>query len=281
MSNETGGAQTIPQETEYADKKLGRLPAKRDTRDLLFARYFAPVDVPKMYRPWKGRKAFPLDAFHNDIEGNCTRASQAIAHLRLERLEQRRTISISRDEVTRVYREMTARLYGGGDTGAYETDALSEWRRPETTFRDARGRPLTIDAYTRVNVADLDEVRAAIFAAGGRVFKFCANMPLAWRGQNERWDAPADGVFIGNWLAGSWGGHSMTGTDGYDEDGIYVQTWDDPPRLITWKGFAAYVDEMHVPIDAVNAWKKRLARGFDAKRLVRDVNEVSATPIAA
>ncbi len=120
-------------------------------------------------------------------------------------------------------------------------------------------------------------MRAAIF---GRVFKFCANMPNGWKGQSAVWDAPADGVFIGNWLAGSWGGHSMCGTDGYDEDGVYVQTWDDPPRLITWKGFAAFVDDAH-PDRRGDAWKKRLARGFDAKRLVRDVNEASSQKVTA
>jgi hypothetical protein len=266
--------------------KLGRLPRKGDARDLLFATYFAPVAVPKSYRPFRHRKPFPRQMFGNDGYGDCTKAKQAIAMLRLERIEQRRTISIADAEVVRVYLAMTERLYGGGDTGAYETDALSEWRRPELTFKDTKGRAMTIDAYTRVNVADADEVRAALYTSHAVGLAVCANMPKAWQGQST-WDAPADRAdFVGPWTPGSWGGHSMwvsPNDDGwlYNEDGLYIQTWTNAPRLITWAGFAAFFDEAHNVVDSIDSWKRRLAKRMNAKKLVADVNAVSTLKIAA
>jgi hypothetical protein len=276
----------VPDLAQNGVQHPGRLPRRGDARDLNFAAYFAPVKVPLSFRPFKSRKPFPRQGFGNIEYGDCTKAKQAIAALRMERLEQRRTITIADAEVVRVYLDMTQRLYGGGDTGAYETDALSEWRRPEYTFRDGKGRPYTIEAYTRVNVSDLDEVRAALYTSSSVGLAVCANMPDAWKGQ-DTWDAPVDrSSFTGIWTPGGWGGHSMWISPNdqgwlYTEDGVYIQTWTDAPRLITWRAFAAYFDEAHNVIDSVNSWKKRLGAKFNAKALIRDVNEVSSLPIAA
>lgn len=284
-----GGAQTIPQRTEEPDRKLGRLPRKGDARDILDDRVFRLLgakEIPDVYRPYRPKRPYPREAYGNDDYGDCTKASQAIAVVRLELLEQRRRIAIDTQSVIDSYLAMTTRLYGGGDTGAYETDALSDWRRAENTFKDTKGRPYTIDAYTRVNVSDKDAIRGAIVQSAGRILKVCANMPLAWRGK-EVWDAPlARSDYVGEWLPGSWGGHSMTisandrGTV-YDGEGVYIQTWDDAPRLVTWAAFFAYFDEAHRVVDSVNAWRKRLGREMNAKALVAAVNDVSSYKLKA
>lgn len=285
--SETGGAQTIPQETVAPGRELGRMPHKGDERAIRHAAMFrTAAKVADVLRPFRPKRAYPREAYNNDIEGNCTRASQAIAAVRLELLEQRRRISFDNAEITRAYREMTMRLYGGGDTGGYETDALSEWRRPELTFKDTKGRPHTIDAYTAVTAEDLHEVKSALTHSAGRILKVCANMPLGWRGKDV-WEAPLRREdFTGPWMPGSWGGHSMTIAANdrgviYDGDGVYIQTWDDAPRLVTWAAFAAYFDEAHVVVDSINSWKKRLGRAFDSVRLVREVNKVSSHQIEA
>lgn len=289
MSGESGGAQTIPQETVYPGHELGRMPRKGDERDVLDERVFRmlrAVEIPDVLRPYRPKRPFPRRAYNNNIEGNCTRASQVIAQVRIELLEQRRRIEVADAEVTRIYRDMTARLYGGGDTGAYETDALSEWRRPELTFKDSKGRAYTIDAYTRVNVADKDAIRSALVQSAGRILKVCANMPLAWRGKDV-WEAPLRREdFVGPWRPGSWGGHSMTiSADDrgyvYTGDGVYIQTWDDAPRLVTWAAFFAYFDEAHRVVDSVNAWKRRLGKELNAKALVAAVNEASSYKLEA
>jgi hypothetical protein len=267
-------------------QRLGRLPAKGDERAVRFATIARVPKAPDISRPFRNRQPFPRHNYNNDIEGNCTRAKQAIASVRMERIERRRTITIAASEVTRVYRAMTARLYGGGDTGAYETDALSEWRRPEFTFVDDKGRPLTIDAYTRVNHLDINEVKYALHIAPASGLAICSNMPNGWKGKDV-WEAPiARSDFVGDWAPGTWGGHSMWSCPNdkgllYNPDGFYIQTWD-MMVFVTWAAWAAYFDEAHNVIDSVNAWKKKLGSAkFNAKALINAVNAVSSQQIAA
>src|SRR5688572_6640855 len=211
--------------------RLGRLPSKADPR-ALFLNKFSALEEPPPPKTnfWPRRKDFPIRSFGNLDYGDCTRAKQAIAAMRMERLEQRRTISITDDEVIRVYKEMSDRLYGGGDNGAYEVDALDCWRRKEYTFNDAKGRALTIDAYLRLNPYDHDEMRRALALAGAHGIAVCLNLPWAFASIDppDDWHLPEGQMMTGEWMPGSWGGHSMWARD-YDEVGIWlVHTWDIP-----------------------------------------------------
>lgn len=268
------------------DKKLGRLPSRSDTRALMFSRFAAaPKKLPKATNFWSRRGAFPIRTFGNNEWGDCTRAKQAIASMRMERIETARTPRITDQEVIRVYREMSGRLYGGGDNGAFETDALSEWRKPQFTFRDTRARALTIDAYTRINASDHDELRTALWTAGAHGIAICVNLPSVFRTINPpaSWDISEGITPIGKYLPGSWGGHSMWARD-YDEDGIWlVHTWGMRDQLITWRAAAIYLDEAHLVIDSFDYWRRKKPKAdrfIDFKGLRKAVNRVSSQKIA-
>jgi hypothetical protein len=267
------------------DKRLGRLPTRSDTRALLFSRFAMPViDVPPTSNFWPRRSPFPLRTFGNREYGDCTIASQAVGAQRMERLEVGRRASITDDEVIRVYVALSDRLYGGGDNGAYETDALDNWRRKDLTFRDTQKRPLTIDAYVRLNPHDHRELKTAIWTAGAKGIKICINLPAAFSRIDPpaNWDIPAGQALVGEWMPGSWGGHSMWCRD-YDEVGIWVpHTWGMHDQRITWPAVAAYVDEAHMVIDSLNEWRQRLERmpsllNLDA--IADAVNQVSPVKI--
>lgn len=266
--------------------KLGRLPSKSDTRALMFSRFAVePKRLPARTNFWPRRSPFPLRSFGNLDMGCCTRAKQAVAAMRMERLETRRTPAITDAEVIRVYRSMSDRLYGGGDNGAYETDALSEWRKPDLTFQDSKGRPLTIDAFLRLNAADHIELKSALVVAGPKGFPFCINLPNAFRAIQPPadWDIPAGQSLVGEWLPGSWGGHSMWAFD-YDEAGLWTDhTWERPPQRITWRAAATYVDEAHSVIDSWNYWKAKkpeAKKALDFAGIRKAVNKVSSRKIA-
>jgi hypothetical protein len=108
------------------------------------------------------------------------RASQAIGAMRMERLEARRSPHITDEEVVRVFLEMCNRLYKGNASGGYIMDALSCWRRPEYTFRDEDGNPLTIDAYVKVHPSDQTELRQAIWTAAAHGIVVGLNLPRAF-----------------------------------------------------------------------------------------------------
>src|SRR6476660_10159039 len=95
----------LPRPTEPAapQKRLGKRPAKGDTRLLAFARFAQLDKVPAAYDPWKKRTPFPARSFGNRSYVYCTRASQAVMMTRLERIETRRAISIDEGEAVRRY----------------------------------------------------------------------------------------------------------------------------------------------------------------------------------
>jgi hypothetical protein len=274
-------------ENKQSDVRLGKLPAKSSLKALLFADFLTTDALPpETYNFWTKRKKFPVVSFGNTENGCCTIASQAVAALRMERLEQRRTVEITTDSVLKAYYDMTARLYGGGDTGAYETDALSNWRKPDLTFRDSKGRPFTIDAYTRINHFDHNAIRQAFYITAGKGLKVCFNLPWAWeRRTSDRggiWDLPEGQSLTGEWMPGTWGGHSMWGISHYNKDGFWVpHTWNIPDQFVTWRGAAAYMDEVHWVVDSWNAWKRTpVSKAIDFEKLKEAVNSVSEQKIA-
>jgi hypothetical protein len=259
-------------------RRLGRLPRKSTRKALLFTDFFKFIDVPKKQEYWKKKSALPLRSFGNLEYGDCTRASQANAILRLERIEQRRLVEITDEEVISRYLDMTERLYGGGDTGAYEDDALNEWRNPETTIRDTKENPFTIDAYLGIDPNNHDEIRTALALSGAHGIKICLNLPAAFARIDPpaTWDVPSGQPLTGEWMPGSWGGHSLF-AHGFNSQGIVLDhTWALPNSLLTWEAAAAYLDEAHLIIDSIDTWRKKAATPKIKKALGQVVDAVNA-----
>jgi hypothetical protein len=283
MQNETN------ERTRIEGRRLGKFPARQSRKALLFSDFVKYSRVPTRMSYWRTKPEFPKRTFGNDRMGDCTRAKQAFAAMRMERLEQRgKTIEITDEEIVRVYVDMSNRLYGGGDNGAYEEDALNEWRKPDTTFRDTNGNPYTIDGFLKINHANHDEMRAAMALAQARGIAICLNLPEAYSDLNPPdgvWGVPENGgPLTGRWLPGSWGGHSMWSLGDYDSEYVWLDdTWAFGPRRITWDGLAAYCDEAHMVIDSVDIWRTKKAAdatvSLNVKQFVGAVNDVSATKI--
>lgn len=261
--------------------RLGKLPAKHDLRTLQFADFLTKPTPPPATKFWDGQKVkFPLRSFGNNQYGDCTRASQAEMQLHMEYLETGAFPTITDAEIIRVYNIMESDLYGGGDNGANELDALNYWRRADKSFKDSKGNTYTIDAYTKVNHKKIDEVKLAIAMSGAHGIKVCFALPLAFQSaKNLVWDIPKGQKPTGKYKAGSWGGHSMFARD-YDETWLYLpSTWAMPDGKISWAAFALYCDEAYSVVDSVDAWRKKNAPGFDVETLVQKVNEVSSVKI--
>jgi hypothetical protein len=268
-------------EQPVSNWRLGKAPARGHMNMLNFADYLkAEIKVPEKTTFWKKRAPFPIRNYGNLEWGCCTKASQAILATKMERIEYRRTIKINNQEIIDNYLKMTARLYGGGDTGAYEMDALNEWRNPDRSFRDDQGHPMTIDAYTRINQSNIDEVKKAIYLSAAKGIKVCFNLPAAWVNETV-WDMPVGVPLIGKYMPGSWGGHSMTSASDYDKDWLYLDhTWQIPTGRISWRAFAIYCDEAYSVVDSVGSWRKRLTPNeLDLRKMVGDVNSISDVKI--
>lgn len=260
-------------------KKLGRLPVKDDPRSVLFAQFVRPAaKAPTTLNFWKDKK-FPLASFGNTSVGDCTIASQALMALRMEDLETKKIPTITDKSVLDAYYALTKRLYGGGDTGAYEEDALSNWRDPKHTFKDSKGHALTIDAYTKLNPKNKEELKLAMFLSKGRGIKVCFNLPVAFQ-KLTTWDIPKNQPLLGDWTPGSWGGHSMYLNGDYDDKYVtWPTTWNEPDFKISWAAIAAYCDEAHSIVDSIDTWKKTAGDYLNLKGLIANVNEVSSIKV--
>jgi hypothetical protein len=132
---------------------------------------------------------------------------------------------------------------------------------------------LTIDAYTRINHLDHEALKSAIYITGGHGIKLCFNLPWAWS-STTNWTVPAGQAMIGEWVPGSWGGHSIYAY-AYTKTGIWIKTWGHD-QFVTWEGVAAYCDEAHWVVDSLDAWRKKpAARLVNLNQLKEAVNAVS------
>src|SRR6266545_1991492 len=92
--------------------KLGKAPAKRDARNLMFAAILkAPVALPKEYDFDLKHPGIPTPMFANDDYGDCVIAGRAHQTLRFELIEQGSVMMIPDAQVLKEYFKET----GGAD----------------------------------------------------------------------------------------------------------------------------------------------------------------------
>lgn len=268
-------------------RKLGKVNAVKGSMKTLHLSSYAkaPLIIPEVYDYYKNKKPIPIQDWGNNDNGDCTIASQGEGAQFMERQEQRKTVVIPKENIIETYYNMVERVYGvREDSGAYELDALNNWRNPDYTFKDSKGRPFTIDAYTKVNHSNISEVKKALYLSGAKGIKVCFALPWAWANSLDNvWDIPEGQKLTGDWTPYSWGGHSMWVISKWNKDWLWVpSSWNMPMGKISWRAFAIYADEAYMVVDSVNQWKKRLdKKDFNLSKLVSDVNMVSDIKIAA
>jgi hypothetical protein len=235
----------MSQETPFAlGKKLGVVQDRRTFRMAELLDVAAMPTVPPKHRV--GGKLTSVPMFANDDYGCCTRASQAHAAVTQERSSSQRELPISDDQVLEAYERVSRfRRDGSGvDEGAYELDALNDWRKNGIGL-EKDSTPHKIYAFAAVDWRDLRRTVAAHYAFGG--LKVCAGLPLTAADQSRAgkdWDL-VHGTPRNRW--GSWGGHSMY-SHAYDlRRGIAVWTWG-REQWMSWPWVHAYVDETYAVI---------------------------------
>ena len=83
--------------------KLGKLPARRDNRNLKMRAILREIIPPPSYDFDATHPGIPTPMFANDHLGDCVIAGRAHQTLRFEDVEQKKVISISDDDVTKEY----------------------------------------------------------------------------------------------------------------------------------------------------------------------------------
>jgi hypothetical protein len=228
--------------------KLGKAPAKKDSRNLKFAtllRATAPT-LPSSYDFDTTHSGIPTPMFGNDVHGDCVIAGRAHQTLRFEDIEQGSVLMITEKEVLKEYFKET----GGPDNGLVVLDSLNEWRHKGWKVGKHNYR---IQAFAEVDFRKNDEVRQAVFADVG--VGLGIQLPNSAKAQIQT-GQPWDVTTGADSAPGSWGGHYVY-VSGYTPSGPVCVTWGRKQQM-TWAWLDKYCDEAYAIFDAKNHFKKNM-----------------------
>lgn len=246
---------------DYVRGKLGKLAPKVDEKTLKLADYLKPASLPPAPAAFDATANVPglppWGMLANDSHGDCTCA--AACHMsQLWKAQAGHPAAYADADALNLY----ARVNGGGDNGAVELDVLNEWRKQGIDPADK------IDAFARINQADLIQVRQGLWLFSGLYIGVA--LPLTAR-QQPVWDV-AGPLNQPSAAPGSWGGHAVN-VIGYDPAGLTIVTWGATKRM-TWAFWTSYVDEAWAVLPNVADVPAKTAAGFDFAGLQVDLADL-------
>lgn len=214
--------------------KLGKLPARHDSRTLHLARYLLPaLPAPPLAQDFTQKvKVWPM--MGNDLLGDCTIAAAGHA------IEQWTTYSRpvpfvpSDGEIVQAYERIGGYVPAdpSTDNGCAILDVLNAWRGAGIAGRK-------IVAYASLEPRNHAQVKSAVHLFGNAYIGL--QLPVSAQGETV-WVVPIRGA-NGAGTPGSWGGHCVIVT-GYDSFGLTCITWGERMRM-SWNFFDAYCDEAY------------------------------------
>lgn len=256
--------------------RLGKKNYKYDERTLKVGLLLdATVHFPSHYDFDQDRTKFPLPVWGNDAYGNCVKVAQAHQLLRVERIETRRTLKLTDNDVISEYKQQTGCQSPGDDkdTGLVMLDNMRDWRNVgwELPANGKTKKPYKIAAYGEIDPKDRGQIRAAIYLLHGVQLGFW--LPLTARDGTAQgvWDVTDNAGREGQ--PGSWGGHAVF-SKAYDEDSIEVLTWGQKVR-VTNAFVEKYCDEIWVPVDDLD----NTSRFLDVSAMLKHLKEIGATNV--
>lgn len=234
----------------------------------------------------KGRSAFPVSSWGNDNWGNCVIAGRANHALRLERVERRRTLGLTPNDVIAEYKAECEREFGRApqspgdpyDSGLYVLEAIKDWRNDGWPVRLTKRSKTTtqqkIAAYGEIQSSDNNQVRAGIYLLHG-VQMGLALPRTAWNqwAQGQAWDV-VQGV-APETQPGSWGGH-LVYCKRYDQGGVYCMTWG-REQYMTNAFIARYCDECWAVVDDLDS--PTTNRYLDVGAMIQHLRDIGASGI--
>jgi|SRR3989304_2882336 len=257
---------------------LGKLEYKYDERTLQISEFIDPEFwFPPSYDFDKDRRSFPVTSWGNTLWGNCVIASRANHLLRLERIEQRRTVKLKDYHVIDKYKELTGSLNPGDtfDQGLVVLDTLKDWRN-NGWHLDLIRKHLSqhkiykIAAFGELNPLDKVQLRRACFYLFGIQMGFW--LPLSAQTQTSQgyWDIVESSPYS---KPGSWGGHLVYAKK-YDTDNFYVLTWGKEIR-VTNAFIEKYCDEAWAIVDDFDFWRDKPTIQVD--KMIKYLTNIGAT----
>lgn len=277
---------------DFTRMKLGRQPAKIDSRTLQLRKYLrGTLPPPPPSCNWSsGITQFgmclngPNDygpPVPGDGLGDCTIAACTHACTIWRAAVGQGTVILPDWVTLKYYSMFDGYVYGdeSTDNGGVVVTVLNDWRNRGYGYRphkhEAGGKRKhgsdQLLAYAQVNVADKTEIQQSInlFA----VNYIGLNLPLTAQNQNI-WAVVGDGM-SGPSAPGSWGGHSVV-CIGYDLNYIWCVTWGQLMAM-TYGFWRCYVDESFALLSSDFLTSTGVdPEGFSMSTLLADLQQVTA-----
>lgn len=239
--------------------KLGKHPARRDTRTLRLATYISKLaPAPAAFDLTK--KMTDIGMMLNDNLGDCTCA--AVGHIIQQWTAENEDQVILQDSVIEKLYEAVGGYVPGEpntDNGAVLLDVLNYWTKNTVATHK-------LGAYVAVDPKIAEEVKNSVFYFGNVYVG--VELPLSAQDQDV-WSVPFTRT-LGKGKPNSWGGHAIP-IVAYDEDTLTCITWGAFKKM-TWDFFHTYCDEAFALLSP--DWLAKDGRspvGFNIDQLQADI----------
>lgn len=250
--------------TQAGSRKLGRKPARLDSRTLKLAAYAEGLPSAPPACDLTARLS-NLGQMGNDQLGDCTCA--AVGHMiQAWTVEDETQIIVPDADIVKMYSEVSGYIPGdeSTDNGAVVLDVLNYWRK---TGLDGH----RLGAYAELRLRNQQEVMKSIYYFGAAYVGL--SLPLSAQKQ-AIWNVPEEGA-SGAGQAGSWGGHAIPFV-AYNATGPICITWGQLQQM-TWDFYDAYGEEAYACFgrDIVGSDDKS-PEGFNTAQLLTDLRKITA-----
>lgn len=253
--------------------KLGKRPATPDARDLRFAAYAVPAELPRPPKGSFGHDKAPASLgeswgmLGNDAYGDCVWAGAA-HEVMVWNAEQGKRVAFTDAVVLSDYSAAT-----GFHADAPSTDQGTDVRqamgyRRSTGILDAQGWRHKVAAYVRLDPGNHTELWQAVYLFGvvGIGFEFPDYAMDEFR-QNKRWSYHRKGQIDG--------GHYVPVVARRGAMNPVVVTWGREQEM-TLPFYEHYCDEAWIPLSEEALSGGRSLEGFDLEALQADLRALSA-----
>lgn len=247
---------------DYTRLKLGKRPARHDSRTLMLAAYVtADLPNPPPQADY-GKNVGDWPMYGNDKLGDCTCAATGHMIEAWTHAGQGKTVKVSLNDVLKAYEAVSGYdpSTGRNDDGAVELDVLKLWRHTGIGSHKIAGF-VAIEAGNHLHIEQALELFGGVYIG--------LALPVSAQGQ-KIWTVPPGGT-SGPGAPGSWGGHAVN-VVAYDAHGLTVITWGKPLRM-TWTFWDTYCDEAYAVLsqDFVNEATKTAPVGLNFVELMADL----------
>lgn len=244
--------------------KLGKLPARKDSIALKFAKYGANLPTPPAKAGHYSLEAADWGLLGNDQYGDCVWAGAAHETM-LWNKEANADVSFTPQSVLSDYSAVTGFNPNDPNTDQGTDMQVAASYRRNTGVLDANGNRHQVAAYVAVAPGNVAELKQAVYLFGaiGIGIQF-PDSAMTQFNSGKPWT-----VVRGAQIEG---GHYVPAV-GYDARYVYVVTWGRVQKM-TWGFFKKYCDEAVAYVSTEALTNGKSLEGFDAATLQQDLQEL-------